>query len=84
MEDGMYRVYVLKQRRGGSEVIKQSKTETPLFAAAEAAFWALYNEQYDDLHLLLMTKNNKQLNAYRYKSKDGERDYVKKGAILGG
>jgi len=78
----MYRVYVLKQRKGGSEVIKPLKTETPFFAAAEVAFWALYDESYDNSHLLLMTKDNQQINAYRYDSKEGDRDYVKKGDNL--
>jgi len=35
----------------------------------------LYKFPFDKNHLILMTKNNKQINAYRYESIRGERDY---------
>jgi hypothetical protein len=79
----VYKVYVIKQRKsGGSEVLAETRTQTPSFDAASAAFWALHGADYDNNHLLLMTKNNKQLNAYRYGSQPGERDYLSPGAEL--
>lgn len=78
----MYRVYVLKQRQGGSEVLADTRTQTPAFAAAAAAFHALQQQKFDSSHLLLMSLNNRQLNAYRFGSKPGERDYLEPGAPL--
>jgi len=78
----MYRVYVLKQRRGGSQVLPDTRTQTPLFDAAAAAFWALYAADYDNTHLLLMTHENRQINAYRYGSSPGERDWLALGQDL--
>lgn len=78
----MYRVYVIQQRRGGSQVISETRTQTPVFAAAEAAFWALYGAAYDSSHLLLMTHDNRQINAYRYGSSAGERDFIAPGSPL--
>ena len=79
----MYKVYVLQQRGGrrGSEVLTGTRTATPS-AAAHAAFWALHAEAYDPTHLLLMTKDNRQLAAYRYGSRPGDPDYVAPGAAL--
>lgn len=78
----MYRVYVLKQRRGGSEVVTATRTQTPSFSAAKAAFWELYTADYDDSHLLIMSRDNRQLNAYRFRSSPGERDYLAPGSEL--
>lgn len=71
----IYKVYVIKQRRGGSEIIKNLSTKTPFFSAAKEAFLDLYKLPLDKHHLILMSKNNKQINAYRYQSERGERDY---------
>ena len=71
----IYRVYVIKQRRGGSEIIKGLSTKTPFFSAAKEAFLELHKLPLDKNHLILMSKNNKQINAYRYQSEQGERDY---------
>lgn len=70
-----YRVYILKQRKNGSEVLKDFSTQTPFFSCAKLAFLELYKLQFDKNHLVLMTKNNKQINSYRYHSIIGERDY---------
>lgn len=80
----MYRVYVLQQRgRGrGSKVLTETRTATPSAGAAHAAFWALYGAAYDPTHLLLMTRDNKQVTAYRYGSRAGEPDYIPPGATL--
>lgn len=69
----MYRVYVLQQRgRGrGSQVLTETRTATPSAGAA-----------YDPTHLLLMTRDNKQVTAYRYGSRAGEPDYIPPGATL--
>ena len=72
----MYRVYVLQQRKGGSSVLADTRTQTASFAAASAAFWELHQQQYSNSHLLLMSKDNRQINAYRYGSQPGERDYL--------
>lgn len=78
----MYRVYVLKKRKGGSEVLPETRTQTNSFAAASAAFWELHQQDFDAAHLLLMSKDNKQINAYRYQSKAGECDFLEFGANL--
>lgn len=78
----MYKVYVIRQQKGGSEVLTETRTATPLFAAAAAAFWALYETPLDTSHLLLMTRDNRQINAYRFGSAPGDRDYLPPGANL--
>lgn len=78
----MYRVYVLKQRKGGSSVLPETRTQTGSFAVASAAFWELYQQDFDTTHLLLMSKDNQQINAYRYQSKAGERDFLEFGVNL--
>lgn len=78
----MYRVYVLKQRRGGSEVVTATRTQTPSFSAAAAAFWELYAADYDGSHILLMSRDNRQLNAYRFGTAPGDRDYLAPNAEL--
>lgn len=78
----MYRVYVIKQRTGGSEVLPDTRTQTPSFAAAAAAFWALYGQPFDGAHLLLMSRDNRQINAHRYGTQPGDRDYVAPGGAL--
>lgn len=70
-----YRVYILKQCKNGSEVLKDLSTQTPFFSCAKIAFLELYKLQFDKNYLILMTKNNKQINAYRYQSIAGDRDY---------
>lgn len=71
-----YRIYVLKQRKGGSEVLLEMRTNTASFEVAKTAFWQLYNMQYDNKHLLLMTCNSKKINVYRYQSKLGDDGYL--------
>lgn len=72
----MYRVYVIKQiKKGTSQVLVDTRTNTNSFNVARAAFFDLLNKDFDNRHLLLMSKNNKQINAYRYGSKPGDRDY---------
>lgn len=71
----VYRVYVIKQRKGGSEIITQLSTKTPFFTCACEAFLELYKLPFDKNYLVLMSKNNKQINAYRYQSEKGDRDY---------
>lgn len=78
----MYRVYIIKQRKGGSEVLAGTRTQTASFAAAVAAFWELYGQPFDSTHLLLMSRDNRQINAYRFGSQPGERDYVEPGGSL--
>lgn len=78
----MYRVYVLKQRSGGSEVLSDTRTSTPSAAAAHAAFRSLCSAQLDASHLLLMTRDKRQIAAYRYQSEPGDPDYISPDAPL--
>ena len=80
----MYRVYVLKQRKGGSEVLTDTRTQTHSFAVAQAAFWELYQRDFDHRHLLLMSKDNQQLYVYRYQSQIGDENFMELGAELHG
>ena len=74
----MYKVYVIKQRPGGSERVAGSETTTHYPAAAAAGFWAAYHDPrwQTPEHLLLLTHNHQQRAAYRFCSSPGERDYV--------
>lgn len=71
----VYKVYVVKQRRGGSEVVKGLKTQTPFFSSAKAAFFELYSMDFSKNHLILMTKNHAVINSYRYHSTIGDINY---------
>ena len=71
-----YRIYVLKQRKGGSEILLETRTNTTSFDLAKVAFWQLYNKQFDNKHLLLMTCNSKKLYVYRYQSSPGDDCYL--------
>ena len=77
-----YRVYVIKQRKGGSEILLQTRTNTTNFDVAKIAFWQLYNQDFDNKHLLLMTCNSKKINVYRYKSTPGGDCYIEANAEL--
>ena len=77
-----YRIYVLKQRRGGSDILTETRTNTTSFEIAKAAFWQLYNQNFDNKHLLLMTCNSKKINVYRYQSKPGDDCYIDKNIGL--
>lgn len=77
-----YRIYVLKQRKGGSEILLETRTNTTSFEIAKAAFWELYNRQYDNKHLLLMTCNSKKLYVYRYQSSLGDDCYLSSDTVL--
>lgn len=72
----LYRIYVLKQRRGGSEIVAETKTNTSKFEIAKLVFWYLYNQDYNNKHLLLMTCNGKRINIYRYQSQLGDDCYL--------
>lgn len=72
----MYRVYVIRQLQGGSQVLTDTRTTTPSQEAADAAFWALHAQPFDSTHLLLMTLEGKQHRAYRFGSRPGDPDYI--------
>lgn len=80
----MYKVYLLKKTRSGTEVLKASRTETPSAAAAAAAFWELRNRS--DLEgqplLLLMTKDREKLNRHWFDHRGGDEQYVQMGSEL--
>lgn len=80
----MYKVYLIKRRKGGSEVIKESRTNTPSSAAAEAAFWEL--RKREDLTgkniLLLMTKDKEKLNVHHFLKESGDPAFIELGQTL--
>ena len=80
----MYKVYLLRKTKSGTEVIKESRTETPSASAASAAFWELRNQQ--DLQgqpvLLLMTKDKEKLNRHWFNRQPGEEQYIPSGSEL--
>lgn len=78
----LYRIYVLKQRRGGSEIVAETKTNTASFEIATLVFWYLYNQDYNNKHLLFMTCNGKRINIYRYQSQPGDDCYLPAKAEL--
>ena len=80
----MYRVYVLKQRKGGSEVLTDTRTQTHSFAVAKAAFGELFQRDFDHRHLLLMSKDNQKLYVYHYQSQQGDEKFIELGAELHG
>ena len=75
----VYKIYVIRQRKGGSEVLTDSRTITPSAAASAAAWADLYSQDYDQTHLLLMTQEGVKLAVHRYGSKPGDEAYVAPG-----
>ena len=78
----VYKIYVIRQRNGGSEVLTDSRTITPSAAAAAAAWADLYGQDYDQTHLLLLTQDGAKLAVHRYGSKPGDEAYVAPGNPL--
>lgn len=79
----MYKVYVVRQRQKGSEVLTDTRTSTPAVEAAKAAFWALRGASYGPEHLLLLTHSGRKLAVHRYGSSPGDPEYIEPGAELG-
>ena len=73
----MYRVYVLKRRKGGSELIDGTRTNTPSPTAAKAAFLDLRrNTEFEGKnYILLMTKDKEKLNVHLFNSQPGDDAY---------
>ncbi|CAK6496288.1 hypothetical protein PANNVG_02903 [Pantoea sp. Nvir] len=74
----MYKIYVIKQRRGGSERVPGSQTQSEYADVARAGWRAAY---YDlrwqtSEHLLLLTHKNEKLYVHRFGSAPGDADYV--------
>jgi hypothetical protein len=80
----MYKVYILKKTRSGSEVIKESRTNTPSAQAAAAAFWDLRNNKnYQGKSLLLlMTKNKEKMNRHWFNRHRGDEQFISQGTEL--
>ena len=78
----MFKVYVVKQKRGGSEVLKDTRSATPSRAAATAAWAELYNKPFDARHLLLLTENGTKIAVFRYQTQPGDPDYLPAGDPL--
>lgn len=78
----VYRIYVVNEKKSGSEVVLETRTQTGMFGVAQSAFWYLYDQDFDKRHLLLMSKNNKKINSYQYQSKPGDDGYLDKGSAL--
>ncbi len=78
----MFKVYVVKQKRGGSEVLKDTRSATPSRAAALAAWGDLYARPFDSRHLLLLTEDGTKLAVFRYQSGPGDADYLPPGDPL--
>jgi len=74
----MYKVYILKRTRSGSEVIKESRTNTPSAQAAAVAFWDLRNNQnyQGKPWLLLMTRDKEKLNRHWFNREKGDEQFV--------
>lgn len=56
-------------------MLKHLRTHTPFFSCAKTLFLELQKLIFSQDHLLLMTKNSKQINSYRYQSKPDDQDY---------
>ncbi len=75
----MFKVYVVKQKRSGSEVLKETRSATPSRAAALAAWSDLYARPYDARHLLLLTEDGTKLAVHRFQSGPGDPDHIPPG-----
>jgi len=75
----MFKVYVVRQKRGGSEVLKDTRSATPSRAAALAAWSELYAQAFDDRHLLLLTEDGAKLAVHRFQSGPGDPEHVPPG-----
>jgi len=78
----VYKIYVIRQRKGSSEVLTDSRTITPSAAAAAAAWADLYGQGYDQTCLLLMTQDGAKLAVHRYGSSPGDEAYIAPGNPL--
>lgn len=78
----MFKVYVVKQKRGGSEVLKDTRSATPSMAAALAAWGDLYARPFDSRHLLLLTEDGTKRAVHRYQTQPGDPDYLPPGDPL--
>ncbi|MCX8579041.1 hypothetical protein J3U35_06255 [Gilliamella sp. B2717] len=56
-------------------MLKHLRTHLPFFSCAKTPFLELQKLIFSQDHLLLMTKNSKQINSYRYQSKPDDQDY---------
>ena len=74
----MYKIYVLKQRRGGSERVGGSQTNSEYAAVARAGWQAAYSDPrwQTPEHLLLLTCQKEKLYVHRFGSVPGDPDYV--------
>lgn len=72
----MYKIYVIKQRKGGSEVLPESRTSTPSREAAIAAFKDAQAKGYTPDHVLLLTHDGEKLAVHRYGTLPGDPDYA--------
>jgi hypothetical protein len=72
----MFKVYVVRQKTGGSEVLKQTRTTTPSPAAAAAAWAYLYDQAYSPDHILLITQAGVKIAVHRYGSHPGDDNFA--------
>ena len=78
----MFKVYVVKQRKSGSEVLKDTRSATPSRAAALAAWSELYARPFDAHHLLLLTEDGTKLAVHRFQAQPGDPEYLPPGDPL--
>lgn len=71
----MFKVYVVRQKTSGSEVLKETRTTTPSPGAAAAAWAYLYDQAYSPEHILLITQDGEKIAVHRYGSQPGDDDF---------
>lgn len=71
----MFKVYVVRQKTGGSEVLKETRTTTPSPGAAAAAWAYLYEQAYSPEHILLITQDGAKIAVHRYGSHPGDDNF---------
>lgn len=82
----MYKVYLVKRRKGGSEIIKETSTKTPSFEAAKLAFLELRKQsQYEGQNIiLLMTKDKAKLNKHLFNVPKGDEAFFELDSLFAG
>lgn len=78
----MYKVYVVRQRPGGSQVLMDTRTNTPSARAARDAWAELYDAVYSPEHLLLLTRDGEKLAVHRYGTQAGDDDFSPRELVL--
>lgn len=71
----LYRVYVLKRGKNGSQSVQGSRTHNRSASIAKKAFFKQREKPYDENHILLLTVDGRRKYAHVFGSPVGDVDH---------